>query len=65
MGELRRLFPHAYVTRFQPWHDEFPIDWRDPRKHAAALSRAVFVASRAPLDERMLSRELLDTQERF
>lgn len=64
MGELRKHFPYVYVTRFQPWHDEFPVDWRDPGKHGAALSRAVFVASRAPLDERMLSRELLDVQER-
>jgi len=64
MGELRKHFPHVYVTRFQPWHDEFPVDWRDRAKHAAALSRAVFVAARAPLDERTLSRELLDLQER-
>jgi hypothetical protein len=64
MGELRKHFPHVYVTRFQPWHDEFPVDWRDRAEHAAALSRAVFVAARAPLDERTLSRELLDLQER-
>jgi lipopolysaccharide transport system ATP-binding protein len=65
LGALKRLFPHAYVTRTQPWHDEFSLDWSHPEPSSeGALARAVFVASRDPLDLPTLSSELLPTQTR-
>jgi SAM-dependent methyltransferase len=27
MSQLRALFPHVYVPRTQPAHEEFPLDW--------------------------------------
>lgn len=48
---LKRLFPYVYVTRTQPEHEQFPLDWSRPgacgRRHE--LARCVFVASRTPL----------------
>ncbi len=48
-AELKRHFPHVYCTATQPWHPEFPLDW-DAVPPDAGLTRAVFVASRTPLD---------------
>ena len=62
--KLKQLFPCAYVPRTQPNHGEFPIDWTAPHLHRAPLSRAVFIASRAPIENDMLSGELLDLQQR-
>ncbi len=61
---LQAHFPHVYVPRTQPNHAEFPLDWTAPERHRAPLQRAVFVASRTPLDRPHLSPELLDRQER-
>lgn len=58
--ELKRWFPYVYVTRTQPNHPEFPLDWTKPMTNG--LTRSVFVASRTPLDEKNLSTDLLDTQ---
>lgn len=46
--ELRKYFPHVYVTASQPDHPDFPLNW--PVLNADQLTRAVFVASRTPLD---------------
>jgi 2-polyprenyl-3-methyl-5-hydroxy-6-metoxy-1,4-benzoquinol methylase len=62
--ELRRVFPFVYHTRTQPNHPEFPVDWND-LSGSPALVRAVFVASKQPLDLPSLSPILLDVQERF
>jgi hypothetical protein len=51
--ELKKHFPHVYVSAEQPRHEEFPIDW----KHKSELSsceRSVFVASRTPIQSSML-----------
>jgi hypothetical protein len=47
-ARLGEHFPHVYATTTQPWHEEFPLDW-DPRLPSQGLTRAVFVASHAPL----------------
>jgi SAM-dependent methyltransferase len=60
--ELQRHFPFVYQTRTQPANPEFPVNWKDLRD-APPLVRAVFVASRRPLDLESLSPTLLDTQE--
>jgi SAM-dependent methyltransferase len=56
--ELSRLFQFVYVPRTQPNHEEFPIDWTSPQSHAASLSRAVFIASRQPVVNELLSESL-------
>jgi hypothetical protein len=56
--ELKKHFEFVYLPLSQPNHEEFPIDWSQPERHAAALSRAVFVASRSPINSPMLSTEV-------
>jgi hypothetical protein len=60
---LCELFPYVYVPVTQPWHPEFPIDWTRPPAEGE-LRRAIFVASRGPLDNPMLSDVLLRRHER-
>lgn len=66
-SQLKARFEHVYATASQPWHEEFPIDWT-PAAAAAwppdRLSRAVFVASRRPLDSTKFLSELPMTQTR-
>lgn len=62
---LKNLFPFVYLTKTQPWHEEFPTDWTKPaEKNGGGFSRAVFVASKTPLSNPNLSTELLNYQER-
>lgn len=62
---LKNLFPYVYLTRTQPWHEEFPTDWANPTEsNKGGLIRSVFVASRIPLCNPNLSTELLNYQER-
>ena len=63
--QLAGLFEHVYVPTTQPNHEEFPIDWTAPERHRACVSRAVFVASRQPIDNEQLSPGLLDRQTRM
>jgi SAM-dependent methyltransferase len=62
--KLQSAFEYVYVPVTQPNHEEFPIDWTAPEKHQAILSRAVFIASREPIQNEGLSAALLDRQER-
>jgi len=57
---LGRLLPYVYIPTTQPDHDEFPLDWTDPKGEC----RAVFVASRTPLENPLLSDQLLMKQTR-
>ena len=59
---LQNLFEFVYVPTTQPWHEEFPLDWSAPHKHHAALQRAVFIASREPLNNANLSAGLIAEQ---
>jgi hypothetical protein len=63
---LQLHFPHVYCPLTQPNHEEFPLDWTSPDehrvKHGHGLVRAVFIASRAPLQNDQLSPRLLETQ---
>jgi hypothetical protein len=63
VAELRKSFPHVYATVTQPWHEEFPLDW-SARAADAYLTRAVFVASREPIDSPLLTTELPQVQQR-
>lgn len=61
---LRELFRHVYMPRTQPWHPEFPIDWTTPVRDPDALTRAVFIASRRAIRNRLLTRRIPRRQHR-
>ncbi|MFC5354282.1 class I SAM-dependent methyltransferase [Azospirillum himalayense] len=61
---LNELFPHVYATVTQPWHEQFPVDWTAPDVGGSGLIRAIFVASRRPIDNPLLSSTLPDRQSR-
>lgn len=48
-SSLKEHMPHVYVSRTQPDHEEFPLDWDAPPENPNSLMRAVFVASRKDL----------------
>lgn len=60
MQTLSQYFPHVFTTRSQPAHDEFPTDWTKPWPNRTGLTRAVFVASRVPLQQASLQPDLPD-----
>ncbi len=62
--QLTSLFPHVYATATQPWHEQFPIDWTAPNLGDDGLIRAIFVASRRPIDNPLLVSSLPDRQVR-
>jgi hypothetical protein len=61
---LKSLFEYVYVPRVQPSHEEFPVDWTARPQQGGALSRSVFIASRTPIQNALLTTELLMRQER-
>jgi hypothetical protein len=61
---LRENFPFAYLTRTQPWHPEFPIDWSRPTANSTGLYRSVFVGSREPIASPLLLDRITNQQER-
>ncbi|MFU8828702.1 MAG: class I SAM-dependent methyltransferase [Phycisphaerales bacterium] len=61
-ARLREHFEHVYYPLTQPAHPEFPLDWTGAPPAASAdnkmaLSRAVFVASREPITNPLLTAE--------
>jgi SAM-dependent methyltransferase len=60
-ARLSELFPHVYVPRTQPAHEEFPLDWTIAPKPGRE-TRAVFIASRQPLSNPLLLDSLPDRQ---
>ena len=58
---LRSQFAHVYVPVTQPWHQEFPLDWSQPVL-SGRLTRAIFIASRRPIANPLLVKELPDRQ---
>ena len=61
---LRESLPFAYLTRTQPWHPEFPIDWSHPTANSTGLYRSVFVGSREPIASPLLLDRIINQQER-
>ena len=61
---LKARFEHVYVPITQPNHEEFPVDWNSPEHANGLLNRAVFVASRSPLDNPQLVESLPARQRR-
>ncbi len=62
--KLGEHFKYVYIPKTQPCHEEFPLDWTAPEKHAAALQRAVFIASHQPLEQDVLVSSLIMKQSR-
>ncbi len=62
--ELSSHFEHVYLPLTQQCHSEFPIDWSAPKQHQALLQRAIFIASRQPIDNPLLTTELVTQQKR-
>jgi SAM-dependent methyltransferase len=63
-AQLRQHFDFVYVPRTQPNHEEFPLDWNAPPSPPEPNARAVFIASRQPLENPKLTQELLAQQVR-
>lgn len=61
---LQAAFPHVYVPVTQPCHEQFPLDWSTPASHGQSLQRAVFIASRHPIDNPLLAPRLIDRHTR-
>ena len=59
LARLREQFAHVYLPMTQPNHYEFPIDWTVPGRFAR---RAIFVASRRPLQNPLLVTDLPERQ---
>jgi len=59
LEQLRGLWGHAYISRTQPDHGEFPQDWTN---HKNRNARAVFVGSRSALDNPELLTQPLQQQ---
>jgi hypothetical protein len=60
--KLKSLFEHVYCPETQPNHEQFPLDWTKPDQHKEVLSRAVFIASRRPIANDLLSPTLKAVQ---
>ena len=60
-NQLKTLFPFVYLPRTQPNHEEFPTDWTlpPPPPLPDVFTRSIFIASRQPLNNPLLSDELL------
>src|SRR5262245_52175121 len=58
-NKLRQVFPHVYLPKTQPCHEEFPLDWTAPKEHTASLQRAIFIASREQLENKLLTPSLI------
>lgn len=56
--ELASHFSHVYMPMTQPWHAEFPIDWSLPELVDNPLIRAVYVATREAINNRILTEDL-------
>ena len=61
---LKARFEHVYLTLTHPNHEEFPVDWDEPVPHPEGLYRTIFVASRTPLDNPLLVRQLISRHSR-
>ena len=61
---LQEIYEYVYIPTTQPNHEEFPIDWNAPEKHASKLKRAIFIASRERLENDKLVPYLIPNQTR-
>jgi SAM-dependent methyltransferase len=53
LGRLKKFWGHGYISLTQPSHPDFPMDWAMPSNREN--TRAIFVGSRAPLANPLLT----------
>lgn len=65
--QLKQHFKYVYLPVTQPSHEQFPIEWNNQQtqKDQWDLARSVFIASREPLSNPLLTEELLKVQVRY
>ena len=63
MDVLRKYYGHAYVTKTQPNHKDFDLDWQVAIKKQN--HRSVFVGSKKPIENPLLLVDLPDLQMSF
>jgi len=57
LEELRKAFPWVYLPKTQPNHPDFPLDWTEDVSDSKTR-RAIFIASRSPLENDILTTKL-------
>lgn len=62
-AQLKRLFPHVYMPTTQPNWKNFITDWTIPQA-TTPLTRAIFIASRTPINNPLLVPSIPMTQAR-
>lgn len=62
MQQLETNFGHAYISRYQPCHPDFTLDWKNSSSFKKKLHRSIFVGSRVLIENEKLSPILLDRQ---
>jgi SAM-dependent methyltransferase len=60
-NRLKKHFGFVYMPLTQPAHDQFRLNWLEPPAHRRR-SRAIFVASRTPLNNARLADHVPDIQ---
>ena len=63
VNRLKERFKYVYITVTQPNHYEFPEDWSTVPK--TPLYRSVFVASREPIENKLLTDKIPMKQKRI
>jgi SAM-dependent methyltransferase len=56
LSRLEKYWGHGYISTTQPAHPDFPLDWTVPA--VRPLTRAVFVGSRRPLTNPLLTADI-------
>lgn len=63
MNRLKKHFGYAYITKTQPDHADFPTNWDCP--NANLLYRSIFIGSKVPLQNELLTEEIPRQQSRY
>ena len=61
VNQLKKYFDFVYLPITQPSHPEFITDWKN-KDHGGKLQRAVFIASRKPINNPLLVDGIPDVQ---
>jgi SAM-dependent methyltransferase len=56
LSRLREFWGHGYLSVTQPSHPDFPLDWSKPA--TSPNTRAIFVGSRTPLANPLLTEDI-------
>ncbi len=67
LRRVRELWGHGYLPITQPDHGEFPLLWSELHRDVRPTenTRAIFVGSRTPLENPLLTTDIPDVQSRY